>query len=193
VAIAIADGADLHPRGASRDHVRNRIANHEALRGLNAEGGHGPVENVGLWFAGEAISALDVVEVFDETELGEHDRGGGSAFSSSGGLQATEPGQSFGYARIKAGGGMAALRIDGAVFLDPGIDLFRGCFREEIPEQIHQMAANVGAKEIVGHVGFGRVRQDSADGATDVLSGIKQSAVNVEKIGPKGRDPGHGS
>ena len=77
---------------------------------------------------------------------------------------------------------MIAKRIDAAVFNDQSINLLGRVSREQLLEQINQVAADEALNEIERHVMLGGGRQNTLDGSDDVYRGINQGAVNVEQI-----------
>lgn len=154
ISIAIADGTELNACGTGSDHVWDRIANHEAVFGLDAESSHRSEENVRLGLTGKTVCALDMVEVFHEAELGENGCCGRSAFGGGCGLEPAQKGKRFGDPWVKSGVGVTPKGIDAAVFLNPGFNLFGRSIREQVTEQIDQVPANIGAQELERDVGL---------------------------------------
>src|SRR5262249_19370249 len=173
----------------ARFHVRAGIAHEKAVLGLGAEGLERAMDDVGCGFAGEAVCALDVVEVLYEAELFEDRAGRRCSFGRRSAFAAAEDGQRFGDAGIHARQLVTAGRIDLTILPEQIFQAALRCVRKEVAEEIEEMATDV-ALEVIESDGraIGASIEHLPDCAADVLGGVQQGAVDVEQINAKRRD-----
>ena len=83
---------------------------------------------------------------------------------------------------------MIALVVDAAVVDNQRVHLFGREFRENVLEQINEMATDVAPQERFADIFLRSACERALNCAANVLRRIEQRAVNVEQVNRKGRD-----
>src|SRR5581483_11824573 len=110
-----------------------------------------------MWFGGESISPLNMIEVAQQTELFQDQFGGRRSLRSSGRFSAAQIGQGLCRLGISAGTRMVPSRIDFPIVRDQGVDFLHRGIGEEILEQIEEMTADVASQELEACVRLRRI------------------------------------
>lgn len=155
VAITVSGDADLDSRGPGGGDVGWGVSHHQAVFRFGFQSRHGGKDDVGRRFAGEAVSALDLIKKLQQSELFEDSASGRSAFGGRSGFARSELSQTLDHSRVDVSLLVTAAQVSGTVVRDQLLALLQGESRKDLGETFVQVQTNKAPKvrEIDGAAG----------------------------------------
>src|ERR1700693_2945523 len=188
LAVAVAYRAGLHARTLAGDHVAGGVADHQAVFRLGVQRRQSVQNHVRRGLAREAVGSLHMVEVRQQAELLQDGTAAVRTLSGCGGFASAQNPQRLHYARIDCRLLVAARRIQCAILLNQLVDLRGRVMRQYIAEYLDQMETDIALQKLEGDRPAVFGIEHLLDGAANILGGIEQSAVNIEKVELETRD-----